>query len=84
HSSIGHVDYIRIGLSCGAIEGIQSLITTIFIYAPMTIYAFAIALALRQTRVKCIADLGVLAETNPILAITFSITMFSYSFLIAT
>ncbi|KAL0391585.1 UNVERIFIED_CONTAM: NADH-ubiquinone oxidoreductase chain 2 [Sesamum latifolium] len=35
--------------------------------------------ALRQTRVKYIADLGALAKTNPILAITFSITMFSYA-----
>lgn len=32
-----------------------------------------------QTRVKYIADLGALAKTNPILAITFSITMFSYA-----
>uniref|UniRef100_K4CE31 NADH:quinone oxidoreductase/Mrp antiporter transmembrane domain-containing protein n=1 Tax=Solanum lycopersicum TaxID=4081 RepID=K4CE31_SOLLC len=31
-----------------------------------------------KTRVKYIADLGALAKTNPILAITFAITMFSY------
>ncbi|KAI3830667.1 hypothetical protein MKW92_030997 [Papaver armeniacum] len=35
--------------------------------------------ALRQTRVKYIADLGAPSKTNPILAITFSITMFSYA-----
>ncbi|ESQ43398.1 hypothetical protein EUTSA_v10015951mg, partial [Eutrema salsugineum] len=35
--------------------------------------------ALRKTRVKYIADLGALAKTNPISAITFSITMFSYA-----
>nr|UYX57624.1 NADH dehydrogenase subunit 2 [Nicotiana tabacum] len=79
HSSIGHVGYIRTGFSCGTIEGIQSLLIGIFIYASMTIDAFAIVLALRQTRVKYIADLGALAKTNPILAITFSITMFSYA-----
>ncbi|BFG46469.1 NADH dehydrogenase subunit 2 (mitochondrion) [Prunus speciosa] len=79
HSSIGHVGYIRTGLSCGTIEGIQSLLIGIFIYALMTIDAFAIVLALRQTRVKYIADLGALAKTNPISAITFSITMFSYA-----
>uniref|UniRef100_A0A8A6KT10 NADH dehydrogenase subunit 2 n=3 Tax=Scutellaria TaxID=4139 RepID=A0A8A6KT10_9LAMI len=78
HSSIGHVGYIRTGFSCGTIEGIQSLLIGIFIYASMTIDAFAIVSALRQTRVKYIADLGALAKTNPILAITFSITMFSY------
>nr|WNI02107.1 NADH dehydrogenase subunit 2 [Dendrobium amplum] len=79
HSSIGHVGYIRTGFSCGTIEGIQSLLIGIFIYASMTIDAFAIVIALRQTRVKYIADLGALAKTNPISAITFSITMFSYA-----
>ncbi|CBI23503.3 unnamed protein product, partial [Vitis vinifera] len=79
HSSIGHVGYIRTGLSCGTIEGIQSLLIGIFIYASMTIDAFAIVLALQQTCVKYIADLGALAKTNPISAITFSITMFSYA-----
>ncbi|XP_039118406.1 NADH-quinone oxidoreductase subunit N 1 [Dioscorea cayenensis subsp. rotundata] len=40
HSSIGHVGYIRTGFSCGTIEGIQSLLIGIFIYASMTIDAF--------------------------------------------
>ncbi|CAN4106256.1 unnamed protein product [Withania somnifera] len=79
HSSIGHVGYIRLGFSCGTIEGIQSLLIGIFIYVSMTIDAFTIVLALRQTRVKYIGDLGALSKTNPILAITFSITMFSYA-----
>ena len=79
YSSIGHVGYLCIGFSCGTIEGIQSLLIGIFLYASMTIDAFAIVLALRQTRVKYIADLGALAKTNPILAITFSMTMFSYA-----
>nr|TKW39213.1 hypothetical protein SEVIR_1G163700v2 [Setaria viridis] len=79
HSSIGHVGYICTGFSCDTIEGIQSLLIGIFIYASMTIDAFAIVPALWQTRVKYIADLGTLAKTNPILAMTFSITMFSYA-----
>ncbi|KAF5759714.1 putative NADH:ubiquinone reductase (H(+)-translocating) [Helianthus annuus] len=45
----------------------------------MTIDAFAIVSALQQSRVKYISDLGALAKTNPISAITFSITMFSYT-----
>nr|WRW54038.1 NADH dehydrogenase subunit 2 [Mesembryanthemum crystallinum] len=79
HSSIGHVGYIRTGFSCGTIEGIQALLIGLFIYASMTIDAFAIVSALRQSRVKYIADLGALAKTNPISAITFGITMFSYA-----
>ena len=49
HSSIGHVGYIRTGFSCGTIEGIQSLLIGLFIYAPMTIDALAIVSASRQT-----------------------------------
>ncbi|CAI8590231.1 unnamed protein product [Vicia faba] len=78
HSSIGHVCYIRTGFSCGTIKVIQSLLIGIFVYALMTIDAFTIVLELRKTRVKYIANLGALAKTNPISAITFSITMFSY------
>ncbi|BDD77325.1 NADH dehydrogenase subunit 2 (mitochondrion) [Marchantia polymorpha subsp. ruderalis] len=79
YSSIGHVGYLLIGFSCGTIEGIQSLLIGIFIYVLMTVNVFAIVLALRQNRFKYIADLGALAKTNPILAITLSITMFSYA-----
>nr|YP_009674814.1 NADH dehydrogenase subunit 2 [Fossombronia foveolata]QDE12796.1 NADH dehydrogenase subunit 2 [Fossombronia foveolata] len=79
YSSIGHVGYLLIGFSCGTIEGIQSLLIGTFIYVLMTVNAFAIVLALRQNRFKYIADLGALAKTNPILAITLSITTFSYA-----
>lgn len=79
HSSVGHVGYLRTGLSCGTMGGIQSLLIGIFIHVSMTINASAIVLALRQTRVKYIADLGAPAGTNPISAIIFSITMFPYA-----
>jgi len=79
YSSIGHIGYILIGFSCGSIEGIQALLIGLFIYVLMTINIFAIVLALRQNRFKYISDLGALAKTNPILAITLSITMFSYA-----
>nr|YP_010042079.1 NADH dehydrogenase subunit 2 [Diplophyllum taxifolium]QPB46129.1 NADH dehydrogenase subunit 2 [Diplophyllum taxifolium] len=79
YSSIGHVGYLLIGFSCGTIEGIQSLLIGTFIYVLMTVNAFAMVLALRQNRFKYIADLGALAKTNPILAITLSIIMFSYA-----
>jgi len=45
----------------------------------MTINVFAIVLALHQNRFKYIANLGALTKTNLILAITLSITMFSYA-----
>lgn len=85
-SSIGHIGYLLIGFSCGTIEGIQSLLIGLFIYVLMTINIFAVVLSLRQgekedtvdfARLKYISDLGALSRTNPILAITISITMFS-------
>jgi NADH:ubiquinone oxidoreductase subunit 2 (subunit N) len=79
YSSIRHVGCLFIGFSCGTIEGIQLLLIGVFIYVLMTINVFAIVLVLRQNRFKYIADLGALAKTNPILAITLSITMFSYA-----
>jgi len=95
YSSIAHVGYLLIGFSCGTLEGVQSLLIGIFIYVLMTINAFAIVLSCfgfrlgsmnirvskkrYSARLKYISDLGALARTNPILAITLSITMFSYA-----
>jgi NADH-ubiquinone oxidoreductase chain 2 len=62
---------------CETIEGIQSLLIGVFIYVLMTINVFAIVLTLHQNCFKYIANLGVLTKTNPILAITLFITMFS-------
>jgi len=60
-------------------QGIQSLLIGVFIYVLLNINVFIIVLALRQNHFKYIADLGALAKTNPILAITLSLTMFSYA-----
>ncbi|WOH07345.1 hypothetical protein DCAR_0726775 [Daucus carota subsp. sativus] len=70
HGSIGHVGYIRTGFSCGTIKGIESLL----------IDAFAIVSALRQTCVKYIADLGVLAKTNPARAIIQNSLLYNLNF----
>eukprot|EP01018_Ginkgo_biloba_P040628 Gb_26088 [translate_table: standard] len=79
HSSVGHVGSIRTGFSCGTVEGIQSLLIGISIHISMTIDGFAIVPTLQQTRVRYIADLVAPAGTNPISAITSSITMFPYA-----
>ena len=76
YSSIGHVGYLLIGFSCGTVEGIQSLLIALVIYIVMSINLFAVLLSLRQS-LKYIADLGALAKTNPVLALTLSMTMFS-------
>ena len=90
-SSIGHVGYLLIAVSCGTVEGIQALLVYLVIYLVMTINLFTIVLCpLRREkinvvdkfqtsveRLKYITDLALLAKTNPIIAITISVTMFS-------
>lgn len=83
-SSISHAGYLLIGFACGSIEGIQSLLLYLIVYIFMNIAVFAIVLSgTRHSKnhtilhIKYITDLAYLAKTNPVLAITFTITMFS-------
>jgi proton-translocating NADH-quinone oxidoreductase chain N len=86
-SSIGHVGYLLAGFACGTIEGVQALLIYLFVYIFMNINLFAIVLcSMRRDstsgiksvpRMKYITDLAFLAKTNPLLALTFTITMFS-------
>jgi proton-translocating NADH-quinone oxidoreductase chain N len=84
YSSIGHVGYLLAGFACGTIEGIQALLIYLFVYVFMNINMFAFILCgmRRETlqtvpRIKFITDLSFLSKTNPLLALTFTITLFS-------
>ena len=79
YSSIANVGYLLIGLACGTIEGVQALLIGLFIYVVMTLNAFTVVLSLPQNRQQYISDLSALARSNPLLAITLSLTMFSYA-----
>ncbi|KAL6766037.1 nad2 (mitochondrion) [Auxenochlorella protothecoides x Auxenochlorella symbiontica] len=83
-SSINHVGYLLAGFACASIEGIQALSIYLIVYIFMNIAVFSILLCnMRHThnnglpRIKYITDLAFLAKTNPLLAFTFSIAMFS-------
>jgi len=83
-SSIGHVGYLLSGFACGTIEGIQALLIYLIVYLIMNINVFALLLCFikrEQThsmpRMKYITDLAFLSKTNPLLAITLTITLFS-------
>jgi len=84
YSSIGHVGYLLAGLCCGTIEGIQGLLIYLVVYVLMTINIFGIILfPLRREfinsvqRIKYTTDLGMMAKTNPVLAFTLTVSMFS-------
>lgn len=91
YSSIGHVGYLLVGLCCGTVEGIQALLIYLAVYIAMTIALFAIIMLNLSRhdasslvsvspwvqRVKYTTDLAQLANTNPLLAFTLGVTMFS-------
>ena len=91
YSSIGHVGYLLVGLCCGTVEGIQALLIYLTVYIAMTINLFAIillnlgrhdtssaiSLSPHVQRVKYTTDLAQLGSTNPLLALSLGVTMFS-------
>ena len=81
YSSIGHVGYISIGISVGSIEGIYAAFLYVVIYIVMTIATFSILLSLRKqknlNKIKYLNDLAGLFRSNPHVALSFSVIMFS-------
>jgi NADH:ubiquinone oxidoreductase subunit 2 (subunit N) len=88
-SSIGHVGYMLISLCCGSLEGLQGLVIYLTIYVVVTINIFGIVMTpLRRTghltqpdqgvdRIKYTTDLSMLARSNPLLAATLTLAVFS-------
>jgi len=82
YSSIGHVGFLLLGFSTGTIIGIQSLLFYLIIYTVMMINIWSIMISLeiknkKYTQVKYINDLQGLSKSNPLLAYTLAINMFS-------
>jgi proton-translocating NADH-quinone oxidoreductase chain N len=83
-SSIGHIGYLLVAICCGTMEGLQALWIYLVIYMVMTINVFAFILSpLKRSftqsiqRIKYTNDLAMLAKTNPVLAFTLTVTLFS-------
>jgi proton-translocating NADH-quinone oxidoreductase chain N len=84
YSSIGHVGYLLLAVSCGTLEGIQASVIYLVIYMIMTTNIFALLLApLRRfrfqtlERIKYTTDLAMVGRTNPLFAITLTVGLFS-------
>ena len=88
-SSIGHVGYMLIPFCCGTWEGLQGLVMYLLIYIVVTVNVFGVIMSpLRRAtqpsqphqgvdRVKYTTDLAQLGKTNPVLAATLTVSMFS-------
>ena len=84
YSSIGHAGYLLAGMACGTLAGVQALVIYLVVYLLMNITIFALVLTplartgdQRPGHLKYITDLSNLGTTNPILAATLAITLFS-------
>ena len=86
YSAIGHVGFILIGLSTGTTLGIQSVLLYIVLYIIMVINMFGVVLSLREqsegnsgssTMIQYISEFSNLHKTNPLLAITIAVALFS-------
>ncbi len=79
YSSIGHVGYALIGLAAGSAEGIRGVGIYMAIYLVMNLGTFAVILCMKQKdrMVEQIGDLSGLSKTNPMLALSMAIFMFS-------
>ncbi|NQW01707.1 MAG: NADH-quinone oxidoreductase subunit NuoN [Rhodospirillales bacterium] len=79
YSSIGHVGYALIGIAAGTEAGIQGVLIYLSIYLVMNLGTFACILCMRRgdQMVELISDLAGLGKTHKMLALAFTIFMFS-------
>lgn len=81
YSGISHIGYMLIGISTGSIEGIFATFFYVIIYIVMTIATFSILLSIRKqgnlSKLKYLNDLSGLFVSNPQIAVSFAIVMFS-------
>ena len=82
YSSIGHVGFLLLAFSTGTILGVQSLLFYLIIYTVMMLNIWSIIISLeiknkKDGQVKYINDLQGLVKSNPLLAYTLAINMFS-------
>ena len=79
YSSIGHVGYALIGVAAGSKDGLQGVLIYLALYLVMNAGTFACILCMRRggRMVENIEDLSGLARTNPRLALSLFVFMFS-------
>ncbi len=79
YSSIGHVGFALVGLAAGTQPGVRGVAIYMLIYLVMTLgtFAFILAMRTREGNVEEISDLAGLAKTNPLMALSLTILMFS-------
>lgn len=81
YSSIGNMGYAMIGLVAGTPDGVAAVVLYLLIYMLMTAGVFAVVISMRRSglSVQKIDDLAGLSKSNPFMAYSMAILMFSMS-----
>jgi proton-translocating NADH-quinone oxidoreductase chain N len=81
YSAIGHSGYMLIGFASGTPDGVQAILLYSVIYIMMTLGMFTFLLATRDLfkseQIKYLSDMNVLFRTNPVLALSVALILFS-------
>ena len=79
YSSIGHMGYVLIGLAAGTPVGIRGVLIYLVTYVFMNAGTFACIIAMRRRgqSLERISDLAGLGKTDPVMAMWFTVFMFS-------
>ena len=88
YSSIGHVGYMLVALSCGTLEGVQGILLYTVIYMSMSLNIWALILCTRRQSLvdgqltssgtmRYMDELRTLFLENPYMAFTLAVAMFS-------
>lgn len=78
YSAIGHMGFMLIGLSTGALDGLFATFIYIVIYMITSFNTFAFVLSFTSSNsTSFISQLGGLSRLNPVLALTFTLGLFS-------
>ncbi len=80
YSSIANMGYALVGVAAGTAQGVSGALVFMAIYVVMTVGVFVCILAMRREegQVEAIEDLSGLMGTRPLLALAFTLLMFSY------
>jgi len=81
YSSIGHVGYILIAISSGSLEGFHASAIYIVTYMLMSVGIWSIVSSLENydlvKRTRTLTDLAMISKSNPVLAFSTAIIIFS-------
>ncbi|CAM9222384.1 unnamed protein product [Sphacelaria rigidula] len=78
-SGIGHIGFVCAGISCGSIEGVQSMFFYLLIYTVTAVFLWTFVLCLSPLKKKWLSlvDCVGIVQSNPILGLTTCLMIFS-------